>query len=260
MGLTKCPQSPHTSRMTFGHVLPLCLSFPFGWGPAELSLSPADTLARYTLSWAGEETESEGHSEHCGSAACEVWGKTQHQGGKSPTERGMCHRTGPDCLLLALTASHSGATWTQGQELLLPGDRHQTSLFLVGLQQPHLWDRSDYSHVPTAEQGPWQLGQGLAWTCRAIAGAQHLCPPHRNRGRYHPNLLPTSLCQGGPLYLRGCHPCGWWAQIQGQTPALPLTPSQFPWGWGCLPCLSAADWGPKVSHPKAAAQPRSQSR
>uniref|UniRef100_A0A8C3V7W7 Uncharacterized protein n=1 Tax=Catharus ustulatus TaxID=91951 RepID=A0A8C3V7W7_CATUS len=53
---------------------------------------------------AGEETESQGHSEHCGSAPCKVWGKTQHQGGKSPTERAICHRTGPDCLLLALTA------------------------------------------------------------------------------------------------------------------------------------------------------------
>lgn len=136
--------------------------FSLWMGPAEPSLSPADTLARYTLSGAGEETESQGHSEHCGSATCKVWGKTQHQGGKSPTERAICHRTGPDCLLLALTASHSGATWTQGQELLLPGDRHQTSLFIVGLQQPRLWDHSDYSHAPAAEEGPLAAWPGTS--------------------------------------------------------------------------------------------------
>lgn len=149
-------------------------------------------------------TESQGHSEYCGSAPCGVWGRTQHQGGKGPTERGICPHIGPAWLLLALTASRSGAAQTQGQELILPRERHQAGLFLVGLQDSGLWDPSGYSCVPVAQQGPRQLGQGQAWTRRAMAGPQHLCPPHRGRAQFHPNLQSPAAHMAVP---RGFPPC-----------------------------------------------------
>lgn len=49
LGLAKSPVSPQTPSVTRGHVVPLCLSFSLGWGTAELSLSPADTVTRDTL-------------------------------------------------------------------------------------------------------------------------------------------------------------------------------------------------------------------
>lgn len=177
---------------------------------------------------------------------CFPWGLTQHQRDKGPRERGIFPHTGPAWLLLVLAAQ------TQGQELLLPGDRHQAfSLWdCRGQAGGSLW----LLPCSPGRTGPWQPGQGQAWTRRALAGPQNLCP--RTGGDSSTPacrvLLPTGLCQGNPLHLRGSTPVGGGHRARA-APQPGHPPCSAPLGLGSLLGLRATGW-----EPKAAAQPRAQ--
>lgn len=156
---------------------------------------------------------------------------------------------------------------------------HWPSLAAPGLDSEPRWGSPD---TGTGAAPAWGQAPGWPFPCR-IAGTSQACViplathafPQQDRGPGSParnkpgpaepwqgpntsvlctgvgdspvsacrDLLPTWLCQGGPLHLRGCHVCGWWAQGQGQPPSPATHPFSVPLGLGLPPLLECRRLG-----------------